>query len=666
MSELDKDLLLNEIMGTFVRKEDYQGPRFFEAPFADKRPGGIDPTTSGFTLSHCATLESWQRNVIVNLGGANGRDQYIIARPGGGKTLPIICYWTNNLLGLNTMKTTVVGGNFRQSIRNLFDPSQRRNVPKILFLVPVIVLAQQTGMEIRQHLAKILMDAYESNPDEYINNYLVRPNDGVRIYQLWRQIQDTREQINDIYRTDPNNRDRNNLEIGNDTLQSLHKSLKLEVSERIKNLVDGMVYVKTGNSAPATTPFDDALVFVSIYESAPGFVNRIRNLNLTIVDEAHLIQESGVKNSDESRAVQIMGSLFTVLKSLRNHPNNRLVLLSGTINPKSAAAMTTYLNRCFDRNFEAPIAPEEASNRSQLSIVVNERIATDRGVTDSILKSVQQRDWGQLYVLFSTDRIRQIVEECVSKLGLRDVQNAQPNNYEPTNVFNGLGKRRQNEQNYNQLNTGADRLAIPSGMHLSVSNISNPLLRQAVLRGIGFIYRTIKGDALSNQKELLMNDNDKIIVAKLFRERKLNVLLATDAVGIGVNIDVKDLYIPGIQKFNPQVKNQVDASLRDLSQILNRAGRGDKAPIASIQTTQKNLEIITNALYSNPEDLPEVGAPDHGNFMCSAEIFLRFIDRFIPSINIRRIGAHVDFDGILRNRNNNNNGGVLGGGGFLP
>ena len=103
-----------------------------------------------------------------------------------------------------------------------------------------------------------------------------------------------------------------------------------------------------------------------------------------------------------------------------------------------------------------------------------------------------------------------------------------------------------------------------------------------------------------------MDDNDKMIVAKLFRERKLNVLLATDAVGIGVNIDVKELYIPSLNKFNKTVKGHVESSLRDLSQILNRAGRG-ATPIASIQTPRENVEMVNNALNANPDDFPVVG-----------------------------------------------------------
>lgn len=630
MSELDDKQILDEVMGAFTPRppnQYYQQSPYYQAIQAQPSPVNnqqINPNISNITVSHCGSLEGWQRNIVNSLSGNTGTDQYIIARPGGGKTTPVICYWTDRLLNLNTMASTGMHPTIASGVSSLFTKTNRQNTPKILFMVPVIVLAQQTAMEIRKILASIMMQIYNVNPNGVIQQYLQDGNNN-QLASLRNQIINLNGEVtnyNDPHVSRPSGPDP--LNRINTSLNSLNQALKIEVENVIANMVNKMVFVKTGSFSSDMKDFDDALVFVTIYESAPNLISKIKELRLTIIDEAHLIQESGIIDDDNSRAYQISGDLFSTLKTLKKVQNNRLVLLSGTINPKSAANVTKYFNDCFGRNFakEPVSAPPEAANRSQLSVIVNERISNDQEIVNSITRSVSQRDWGQLYVLFSTSRIRRVVEMCISKLGVKNIENSSPSGYEASSTFSGLGQSRQNNAGYKLDSSSVDRMSIPTGKQFQVSNITNPLLRQAVLRGIGFITRKIPGNPLEGRDEIKMNDDDKIIVAKLFRERKLNVLLATDSVGIGVNIDVKDLYIPEIQKHSSQIQNMVNASLRDLAQILNRAGRG-ATPIASIQTPSKNLEMVTNALYANPDDLPEVDeirrvgiSPcDHKSFM---------------------------------------------------
>jgi gas vesicle protein len=598
MSDLNEKEILNEIMGTFVPQRPPNQPYANQPnpPHADNLKN-TNVSQTNITVGYCSRLEGWQRNIVETLSGNKGHDQYIIARPGGGKTTPVFCYWSDRLLGLNTMAGNSVSPNIGSGIYSLFSGKHRQNIPKMLMMVPVIVLAQQTGMEIRSILSNIMMQIYNTNPDLIINTYLQNS----QIQNLQTQITNLTHQLTQTQ--DPSIQTRIHQ-----SLNSINQSLKTEVENVISDLVNRMVYVKTGGDS-SKTPIEEALVFVTIYESAAGIIDKIKdkNLQLTVIDEAHLIQESGIENDDNSRAYQIMGNLFNILKKIKDIKNNRLVMLSGTINPKSALQVITYFNDCFGRNFTTPVAaPSDASNRSQLSVITNDRIGSDKDIVNSIVRSVSQRDWGQLYVLFGTGRILRIVEMCIDKIGVRDIENSSPSGYTPSNVFSGLGQHRQNNSGYSLDKSSVDRMSIPPGKQFEVSNIINPLLRQAVLRGIGFISRNIPGNPLEERDQIKMADSDKIIVAKLFRERKINVLLATDAVGIGVNIDVKDLYIPYIQKYNDKIQNMVNASLRDLAQILNRAGRG-ATPIASIQTSSQNVEMVTNALYANPDDLPEVG-----------------------------------------------------------
>ena len=696
MTEIDDKQILNEIMGTFTPSHTYLGTHVGDQNINGPNRPNPNIYTTGATQGFCNSLEGWQRTLVNNLAGDQGRDQYVIALPGGGKTAPIFCYWSHHLLGLNTLGLRNTIPTIGPNVAQLFETSNRSTAPKLLIMVPVIVLAQQTAMEVRKILASIMMQFYNYNPAYFIQHMFDNNNLKRLLNQLTHLDQEleiinnrsggvagvaatpetagtpgvigiSRQQTPPIQlvrphgftgtpgRTLPNKivippvppgptamfrppqfsyipvqgqpatrgtpstpavpgvqrnqyyPDQGNLQRIHTSRNSVNKSLKDEVEKYIGNMVNEMVYIKTGSDTSNTT-FENALVYVTIYESAPSIVKRINNLRLTMIDEAHLLQESGIKDDDNSRATQIMSSLFDVMKNIERLPNNRLVMLSGTINPRSATRITTYFNECFGRNFspEARAAPPEASNRSQLSVIVNERINTDDEIVNSVVRNVAQQDWGQLYVLFSTARIVRIVEMCIDKLGIKNIENSSPGGYVSNNVFTNLGQDRQNRAGYT-LDAGAvDRMSIPSGKQLLVANITNPILRQAVLRGIGFISRKIPDNALEERFDLEMNDTDKLIVAKLFRERKINVLLATDSVGIGVNIDVKDLYIPQVKKYNKNVQNTVNISLRDLSQILNRAGRG-ATPIASIQTSKPNVEMVMNALYANSSDLPEVG-----------------------------------------------------------
>lgn len=704
MTEIDDKQILSEIMGTFTRNP-YFGQQYGDQNTNGPKRPNPNIYTTGATSGFCHSLESWQRSLVNNLAGDQGRDQYVIALPGGGKTAPIMCYWTHHMLGLNTLALRNTVPTIGPNVAQLFETSNRATAPKLLIMVPVIVLAQQTGMEVRKILANIMMQFYNYHP-EYFIQHMFDNNNLKRLFNqlihLDQELENINNRVNGVAgtpatpgtagtpgvmqlgatlppiiqltrphgysgapgRTLPPNStyptgrvipavpagpaainipiqyptpwvpiqgqpatrgtpgtpavhgtqrnqyypDQGNLDRIHTSRNSVNKSLKDEVEKYIGNMVNEMVYIKTGSDT-SNTPFDNALVYVTIYESAPSIIQKINNLKLTMIDEAHLLQKSGIKDDDNSRATQIMSSLFDVLKILeKTKNNNRIVMLSGTINPISATRITTYFNECFGRNFssEAKAAPPEASNRSQLSVIVNDRLNTDDEIVRNILRNVAQNDWGQLYVLFSTARIFRLAEMCIEKLGIKNIENSSPGGYVPTNVFSNLGQDRQNRAGYTLDDSAVDRMSIPSGKQLLVANITNPILRQAVLRGIGFIARNIPNNELEEKRGIEMNDTDKLIVAKLFRERKISVLLATDSVGIGVNIDVKDLYIPQVKKYNKNVQNTVNISLRDLSQILNRAGRG-ATPIASIQTSKPNVEMVMNALYANSSDLPEVG-----------------------------------------------------------
>ncbi len=146
--QIKEEETLNEIMGTFVRPratsgaDRYNNNTNYVDPEKEPDP---DLAIRGIKLRRCDELEGWQRNIFNEL--TSGRDQYIIAKPGGGKTMPIICYWADKLLGLNVASSRIHVSPSHQNtiVKNLArlikDP---KSIPKMMFMVPVISLAQQT------------------------------------------------------------------------------------------------------------------------------------------------------------------------------------------------------------------------------------------------------------------------------------------------------------------------------------------------------------------------------------------------------------------------------------------------------------------------------------------------------------------------------------------
>ncbi|PWY98962.1 hypothetical protein BCV70DRAFT_201180 [Testicularia cyperi] len=97
--------------------------------------------------------------------------------------------------------------------------------------------------------------------------------------------------------------------------------------------------------------------------------------------------------------------------------------------------------------------------------------------------------------------------------------------------------------------------------------------------------------------------------AKLFNEGKLDVMVASDAIGMGLNLKIKRVIFDTMSKWNG--REQVTLSASQIKQIAGRAGRygtkrADNQPDGGIVTTrhEDELEILQQALESplNPVD----------------------------------------------------------------
>lgn len=160
----------------------------------------------------------------------------------------------------------------------------------------------------------------------------------------------------------------------------------------------------------------------------------------------------------------------------------------------------------------------------------------------------------------------------------------------------------------------------------SASEIENKLAREAVSHGIGFIFTQDKSDnALSEP----MSEKDKLIIADLFSKQKIFVLLATPAIGIGVNVSIKNMYIPTLYK--PESTGETFkmsreiVNVRELTQLINRAGRKPSIPIAGVYVPSEFVEYLSNVIKMTNVDFNEVPAISFSDKISEREFLKHFV-----------------------------------------
>ena len=477
---------------------------------------------STITLSHCHNLYSWQMDIINTL--RSGRDICIPARPGAGKTLPIMCYWANDVLKLPVLGNVDKINKVESSLTDflIYNTS-----PKIVWAVPIIQLAININSEFRNH-----------------------------ILELYRQFWNLTAQSHDI--------------------DKFKREVELKLARDITVLHKDTPYNTSSNNA----------IIIGIYESLtrlfrePSFASKVE---LLVIDEVHEFFQ------DDSRFESRIEFLDTALRAIKRNNNCKVILLSGTLNPESADSITKFLNKTYNRNFSEPTQVYPGGNQAILKILPYEGLYDQREQTKIIRKAVMDNDWGVALILFSTKKIQDLARILIEQLpyrGLRQIE--QSSRYQTPESKEILSKIRKTPKTIKDINISTQ--GIPNEQYtelkkLGAEDLKDPLLRECVARGFGFIYRGKEelGGEISSQ--------DKIIIEDLFRNKKISAILATDSIGVGVNIDIQKLYLSSISKFGGENVGFQEIALSNLSQLLNRVGRS---------------ATTFGLIYASPDDIPKV------------------------------------------------------------
>ena len=597
--------VINEIMGG-VAHGTVVNPQTPYSQNTNTHSGGLwNPTRSsvGVNISNVAPqMYGWQIQITNEL---MQHDLFIATQtPGGGKTLPVSVFWLDNLLGLNTRLLQAIDNDAQ--LNNIINRliaiiDHPETLPKILWLTPFRALNIQTiNQEFTDSFIKIFMQivnitqAYTYNIANVTNpNQSLANND---LFHIMTNLADGNARNRLISLMHTLNEKYNELSF---PVALANQQVQQEITNNINQLTTELFEIyeyifrrfiqtrlvgnkfENDNTAVDNTTNQPKPVVIAIYESAAeSLINKYQpgSLRLVVFDEIQKAQPSETFNvSENDRAKKISNAIDDILsnKAVRRATGpdaTRLVLLSGTENKTSADALIHFYNTAYDRNFPQSTQMIEAKNTAHIRIQPFDDLRNQHYVENLIKKILAYKEKGIVFLLFNKAKIRELAEKCALGSGRGLSQTTRT----------GVGTPDKRYYSQNDVST--------MGGRLEAGNIRNQLLRQAVTSGLGFTYSLKKTD-IGYYEEI---EQDNMIVQELFRNGKIRVLLATDNVEAGMNINVKELYIPKFEKMGKEIP------IASRGQILNRVGR---QPIeCTIYTPSEFIDDVDKALNATNSD----------------------------------------------------------------
>jgi hypothetical protein len=584
-----------------------QGPVGQAPPNAPNQPNTLhmfppSQISVGFKLKQGHQLYPWQNQIINQLKGENGRDTFIMTQsPGGGKTLPVIIYWAQEILGIN-VRLEQDPNLLQSSITNfkrLIDEPQ--NIPQILWCSPIRQLNHQIVFdEFTKDFAILFLQYFNSMIFRYIQD---NPNDQskfpIELLMTFIHMASSSDQHQEANTLDfvrqeilRVKQELLNHQQGDPYYNSLMNELQRLINSVfeacppiienfIKRKLIGMKFKGYDTTGAASGSIKKPVV-ISIYESIKEskIIDSMDNIKLIVFDEIQTSQKTGVKDTD-ARAEQISDAIhFTLLSPKAKQA--RLVVLTGTQYVITAKNFINFLNSTYGRNFSDPFV-SSAANLATIKVFDLDDLQDFRYVKD-LVKTLLSHSRKQVgVVLFSIKRINEIVDYCAQGSGQSNFHPIPPS---PgfKEKFNYRGKRVTEQNPYFD---ESDVDIVRGQPHISL--IKNDFLRQAAISKIAVLYRL-----KDNDPDFERNKYDNMIIQELYTRGDLNILLATDSIGSGMNVSIRDLYIPSVEKQGELITKT------PLAQLIHRVGRISQN--CRIYTPSKFVPDIMAALNATDLD----------------------------------------------------------------
>ena len=552
-------------------------------------------------------FQPWQQNVINAL--ERRKNIYVVASPGAGKTAPVCYWWAQNILNINPRMSQTNINDLMIRIREII--TNPGSIPKILYLCPVRQLVYDIQKDFRRYFSEMFMYTLNIVQDKLITqnpttqqlflDFLERdiflsysnPRNPVipiirQRQRVYREYEHEQTFSTNKKRIDHLSREIQNLD--NEIFDRLGDSIKLMIDRDLLHIRTAIDRAPNVSHTPPVT--------IAIYESGKDiFKNVSNNLRAIIIDEAHLIQER--ENSSNDRAKQITDNIYPIIKNIRNISNCQLILLSGTVNPTSAQNLCTFFNSCFHLNIEQ--VRGNTRNPSNVSVLPMDDLYKENKLVDILIRPKEE---GNAIILFSKRKIDRIIDNALNQTqGIRrtaqqidrgDLQKAKSPNMT-------IDLADYDQQSAKGAPNFSDKRIIDKINELpGAEHISDQRLLNCVMGGFAYIYR--QDDKSKSDERNKKLGRDQQIVADLFSKGKIKSIIATDSIGIGININIKNMYVPSVSKFNGSGFETLPVS--DASQLYNRVGRM-AYQVSNIYTPEANMSDILNAISANNDKYDE-------------------------------------------------------------
>lgn len=562
----------------------------------------------------CSQLRDWQGQISKSL---YRQDLYIAARPGAGKTLPYLCYWMQNILGLSINNSNIKFTDYLERLEKLlYEPE---TIGKLVIMVPIRQLATQTTEEFKDYFARILasfigklvniaidtlpftdgqniptyVSVYKNKRDKILNiidrNLVPLLREKERLYNEYHRLNKGQDGYLETIRNIENESNK------------IEKQFRNAAKEGLRNIVQGLrgnfAFVAERTGLGPVGDIRRAPVIIAIYESAAAkvFPNLDANsVGLIVCDEAHLVERK--KFEDDARPYTIASALYDILNKTKSW-KYRLLFLSGTENPNSARNMGNYINGAFGRNIKVISPPSSAANPSDIQIIPDDSLYNEKTILN-IIKNPSSN--ANVIVVFSKRKIDDYAKKCIKGRSGSSLNQIEKGGYHsPKSYSGGLGNV---PGMYRGVSKTPGRFGkedtVKMGKYASkgkeATDIYDPILRLCIENKFGYIYRLD-----DNAKDYDQRKHDNAIVGRLFQEGKIKTLLATDAIGIGLNITVKNMFIPSIMKPTGGGRME-EMNAAQLAQLLHRTGR-TAFKISRIFTPSKFSASVSAALSMSPD-----------------------------------------------------------------
>jgi hypothetical protein len=356
--------------------------------------------------------------------------------------------------------------------------------------------------------------------------------------------------------------------------------------ESLIKLINDMIGFKTGGSTihDSISPSENTLVDICTYEPAEEIASKYYGkYRCVVIDEAQEIAPLRPQTvEEEADKAKTYAAIFS------HCIHSQFILLTGSLSTNSCNELIEILRQAFHKNLTL-IQDSAAKNRSHIIVEKTSNLSTNNDIIDICKSIIRFRSTNNLIILFSRRNIQFISDRLKEQLS--DINNIEYGHSIDYSNYN---------YNYRQPDSLKDAINRYRGRDATREHKMSPssdYLLSCLRKGFGFLV----GAAKSGNEDLDVT-NDRDFVAQLFSSGRIYVLLATDAVGVGVSLKVKNLYIPSLKKFNGQYIDKVDES--SLIQLLHRAGRG-AFPIAKIICNPDDYDYINNILNSDPSQIPD-------------------------------------------------------------